>query len=737
MRTRTGMFWAFAGLVALVAGGRGLIADEGQWLPEQLRQLDWGKLRERGLELQPKEIWDGEAGLLSAAVNINGCSASFVSGDGLVLTNHHCGYAAINANSTTERNLLRDGFVAPGFAAELPARGYRVSIVRRIEDVTAQIHDAAEQAGDDPRARWEAVQRKVRELVAEGERQPNTSVIVTDYYQGREWRRIYRTEFQDVRLVYAPPAMVGEYGGDVDNWMWPRHTGDFSFFRAYVAPDGSPAPYHPNNVPYRPERWLEVSQEGVDAGDLVMVMGYPGRTERYLSSTLVAARESFFFPRRLNLYTRLLDAWQRATAASPEDHLKIASRRKSLANRQKNAEGMVWGLHRNQVVARKQAEEKELQAWIQSDPQRSELYGDVFRQLEALDFEEIARQERDFVLTEMVRRSAYLALGSRLLRFAEERGKQDLDRAQGYQQRDLPRLQAVVKGFSRSLVPSVEVETLAILLAEAQKLPDHQRLQGLDLWLQEVQREGESLQQLALRLVLGTRLNQTEFRMQLMQDGHPDVEDSRDPMLALCLSLSADLADMRAFQSRLAGMRMDVGARWIEAQQAWRGGRFYPDANRTLRVSFATVKGYEPRDGVFHTPFTSVEGMVAKHTGTEPFDLPDSVQKAARNRNLGAWTPNGKSSPPVCFLSDADTTGGNSGSPVVDGTGRLVGLNFDRVFENVAGDYGWNPARSRNIAVDLRFILWHLGAVMPAPRLLQEMGVVPALTEAKGTSLKF
>lgn len=703
-----------------------LRADEGQWLPEQLAQLDWTALRQRGLELAPEQIWNGEEGLLSAAVSLDGCSASFVSAEGLIATNHHCGYGAINLNSTPERNLLRDGFTAATLAEELPAPGSRVTIVRRIENVTARVHAAAEAAGADPGARWDAVQRAVRELTAEGEREPATSCLVTSFYEGKEWRRIYRTELRDVRLVYAPPESVGNYGGETDNWMWPRHTADFCFLRAYVAPDGSPAEYAPDNVPYRPEHWLALSSDGVDEGDLVLVLGYPGRTERYLTSAMLAARESFFFPRRFEWYGRYIRDLRAATAGDPAEALKIASRVKTLENRHKNAEGMIWGLHRNGTYERKLAEERAFQDWAAAEPARQAAYGGVLGELTALDLEVIARQERDFVLDELRQQPQLFALALRLARLHLERGKPDLEREQGFQERDLPRLRSDLDNFGKSFAAEADAALFAVILEGASRLPAEQRLRGVDQWLQVFRRGDESFLALARRSLQQCALAGSEGRTQALAAAlQPEwVAAAVDPLGALATLLLPEVEEQKQFRSRVSGRRMEVGARWIRAQEEWRGQRFYPDANGTLRVSVATVRGFAPRDGVIYRPPTTLEGMLAKHTGEPPFELPETLRLAAARIDAAAL--------PLCFLTDADTTGGNSGSPIVDGRGRLVGLNFDRVFENVAGDYGYNPERSRNIGVDLRFILWLMEEVQPAPRLLAEMGAAGASAAGGG-----
>jgi Peptidase S46 len=630
-------------------------ADEGQWLPEQLKGLDWTALKERGLELSAEEIWDGEAGLLSAAVNLNGCSASFVSENGLVVTNHHCGFSAINAASTVEQNYLREGFVSEGFEAEIPSSGMRVSFVTGYDDVTEEMHAAAAAAGDDPAEQYRAVQAKRSQLAREGVGEFSEAIVVP-YFEGRIWRRIHRTVLRDVRLVYAPPRTVGEYGGETDNWMWPRHTGDFSFFRAYVSPDGKPATYSEDNVPYQPSRFLEVSEEGAGEGEFVMIMGYPGRTQRYLSSTAVAIRQEFYYPARLELYSMMIAQLEERAAQSEEMALRLASSIKSLSNVEKNARGMIFGLDRNGVVAKKEEEEAAFQAWADADSALKKKYGDLLARLFELDEAEAERMPKDFVL-DSFRRAQTL---SQAMRMAND------ERADG-------------TGLMLQEDPIRK-----ILFRMAGELPEEHRLPAYDAW----------------------------------------VEKGGGDLAALARSMSPEFRAQREFRDRQAGLRQEVGALWIEAQELWRGQRFYSDANSTLRVSTATVKGYSPRDGVLHTPHTTVSGMLSKHTGEGDFDAPDAIFEAVK-RDPRAL------SIPVCFLADGDTTGGNSGSPVLDGKGRLVGLNFDRVFENVAGDFGWNEARSRNISVDIRYVLWLMRDVWPAPRLLDEMGVSSARTDGE------
>jgi hypothetical protein len=635
-----------------------LAADEGEWLPEQLHKLDFAALEARGLELSATDIWNGEEGLLSSAVQINGCSSSFVSDTGLIVTNHHCGFAAINAASTVENNILRDGFVSANNGEEISAPGYRVSFVRKYEDVTDIMHAAAEGAGADPSARWAAVQAERRRLEKEAQG-PDSSAIVVPYFEGREWRRIWRTVLNDVRLVYAPPRAVGEYGGETDNWMWPRHTGDFSFFRAYVAPDGSPASYSEDNVPYEPKHFLAVSPEGVEEGDFVMILGYPGRTSRYLSSIAVSARESYYYPARYKVFDAVIKAYEEIGTRSEELELAVQSPIKSYANGFKNADGMVWGLARNKVVERKAQEERDFRAWVAADADLTKRFGGVLDSLLALDLEEYERQQHDFVLSQIQFRSGTMRT---LIR--------------GAMSGNAPENLTTEEAMGDFAL--VDERVLEVLFGMADKLSQAERIVGYDQW----------------------------------RENGGDLNSLSDLAVALMPELNAQ----RQFQTAMSGRRLDVGAKWIEAQEMWRGKTFYPDANSTLRVSTATVKGYAPRDGVWHVPHTTVDGLIAKNQGTGDFEVPNEILQAVHADPTLAETT-------VCFLADGDTTGGNSGSPVVDGKGRLVGLNFDRVFENVSGDFGWNAERSRNISVDMQYVLWLMRDIWPSPRLLKEMGV--------------
>jgi len=684
------------------------LPDEGQWLPTQVREMDWAALQQRGMKLTMDEFWHPErGGVLSATVQINGCTASFCSPDGLLVTNHHCGFGAVSQLSSETDNYLRDGYAAASPEAELPAPGMVASVLKRIEDVTAIVHEAQQKAKDDLE-RWSITQQTLARLVRDGERkETNTKCSVASFLEGKEYHLYFRTQIRDVRLVYAPPRAIGEFGGEVDNWEWPRHTGDFMFFRAYVAPDGAVRDHHPENVPFRPEHRLQVSTTGIQPGDLAIVMGYPGSTQRYKSSRAVATREGYVFPMRDSVLTAVIDVLQAAGKTSPAKELAVASRIKSLANVQKNAQGMVFGLRNNATVARKLREEASFRAWLAADAERKERWGSVLDELLAMDEAEASTIEQDTILGFVNMLGDEVPLLAVLMEVcaaseADPEGKVPA------------RLRAAFE--SNELTTDLELiqwPLLRVLLGELAAMSAAQTLAGT-----EFLREPGAID----NLLRTTTLTDANARKELANKGKAGILQGTDPLLVLARGLAAERRQAVQRTRQRQGQMLDVGRRWIAAQEAFRGKSFYPDANSTLRVSIATVKGYSPRDGLVALPQTTVGGLLQKEKGQEPFANPKALLAAAPERSKSRWVDPRLGDVPVCFLIDGDTTGGNSGSPVINGSGQLIGLNFDRVFEAVAGDFGWNADRSRNVVCDIRYVLWVIESVFPCPRLLQELG---------------
>ncbi len=692
-----------------------MLPDEGQWLPTQVRDMDWAALQKRGMKLSKDQFWHPETGgVLSAAVQINGCSASFCSPDGLLVTNHHCGFGAIGDLSTPEKNYLRDGFAAQNLADELPAPGMVASVLKRIEDVTAIVHEEQKKAKNDLE-RWAITQQVLGRLVADGEaKEPNTKCSVASFLEGKEYHLYFRTQIRDVRLVYAPPRAIGEFGGEVDNWEWPRHTGDFTFFRAYVGKDGNVADPSPENVPFRPAHVLKVAKEPIAEGDLAIVMGYPGRTQRYKTSRSVATQEGYVYPARDRVLTAAIEILEAASATGEQKALDLASRIKSLANVQKNARGMIFGLANNRTVAKKLREEADFRTWLADGGERTAAWQTVLDELLALDEAEANTIERDTFVWFLRMLGDGMPLVSGLIDACSAAARDGEGRVPSRLRNALARDEFTADW------DLVQKQLLGVLLRELAGMSQSQRIAGTEFLV--AGDGGEAIDPaLWSQLVDKPAVLDAAARQALLAGGRQAIDTSTDPMVMLCRALAAETDAWRRRAQLRAGQDLDVGRRWIAAQEAFRGKSFYPDANSTLRVSIATVKGYSPRDGLVALPQTTVAGLLQKEKGKEPFANPPALLEAAKTRLSSRWVDQKLGDVPVCFLVDGDTTGGNSGSPVVNGKGELIGLNFDRVFEAVAGDFGWNADRSRNVVCDIRYALWVVESVLPCPRLLQEL----------------
>jgi hypothetical protein len=717
----------FAALLALGPESPGH-ADEGQWMPKQILELPQPKLQELGLRIDPRTLWSPtDGGLMRAAVNLSGCSAGFLSAKGLISTNHHCAYGAIQSNSSVEHDYLKDGFLAATLADELPARGSTAKVLESTEDVSAAIRAIAD-AEPDPARRARAVDLARARMVDDCEQvHPGRHCQVAEFYNGHEYQLLRYLELLDVRLVYAPPSSIGNYGGEIDNWMWPRHTGDFSLLRAYVGPDGKPAPFSESNVPYVPERHFELGPEGVGPGDFVGILGFPGRTERYLPAPEVERQLEQFLPARVALYGEWIEILERMGAADPAVRIKVAAKLRGLQNRHKNAMGMIDGIPRNGLLAKRKAEDEALAAWaadkafgaagddLGGPPKKDEAgkdgYTGVLEGLRRLSEQRRATFARDFVVDNLGNGPNLLPLAIDLVRRARERAKPDLERRGAYQDRGAEKLWSRQEGRLKDYDAGVDQALMAALVRRAEALPAEQRITGLRV--AEIP-----------RVLRSTRLTDPAVVKAAFDAADAEaLRASRDPLLVLAHELADAIEQREEQEDRERGELMLLGPRYFEMLKAVRGGPVYPDANGTLRLSYATVQGYSPRDGLQATPQTVLAGQVAKHTGVEPFDLSAAVREAAPRAAQSYWADPVLGDVPVAFLANGDTTGGNSGSPVIDGRGRFIGLNFDRVWENIAGDYGWAAGRSRNIIVDVRYLLWVLDDVTDAGALLEELGV--------------
>ena len=712
-------------VLAALAAAPAAIAGEGMWVPQQLPQIA-GPLAKAGLKLAPEQLADLTGDPMGAVVALGGCTASFVSPNGLVATNHHCAYGAIQLNSTPENNLIRNGFNAPTTADELSAGpNARVFVLDEITDVTRDAQAVIAAAGADALARTKALEAFEKKLIAECEAEAGFRCRLYSFSGGNSYRLFRNMEIRDVRLAYAPPGSVGKFGGDVDNWMWPRHTGDFAFYRAYVGKDGKPAAYSPDNVPFKPRHWLKFADQPLGEGDFVMVAGYPGSTNRYALAAEFDNAAQWSYPAIAGHFKNQIALVEAAGKLDPQVQVKYASAMAGWNNTSKNYEGQLTGFKRIDAAGQKRAEEAAVLAWLKGQGAKGQAALDAHARLLALLQQSQATRERDLALG-MFNNTAMVGTASELYRLAIERAKPDAERESRYQQRDLPAIEGGLRQMERRYVASMDRQLQAYWLEQYLKLPAAQRVAAIDAWLGG---NDTAAVKRALDRLAGTALGSTEERLKWLSADRAAFEASTDPAIQYAVAVMPTLLQLEQERKTRAGENLAARPVYLQAVADYKNsqGEFvYPDANLSLRITFGNVTGYVPRDGVKYTPFTTLEGVVAKETGADPFDSPPALLDAVAAGRHGGLADARLGSVPVNFLSDLDITGGNSGSPVLDAHGKLVGLAFDGNWESVASNWVFDPAMTRMISVDQRYMRWIMQEVFPAPQLLREIGVAPA-----------
>ena len=700
-------------------------AREGMYTPEQLAAIA-EDLRNAGLELDPRSLTDLTAFPMAAVVSLGGCTASFVSPRGLVVTNHHCARGAVQFHSTPERNHLQTGFLAPSMGAELAAPpGSRVYVTVHVEDVTVQVSGGLDRSLP-PRERYERMQDRRKALVKACESDIGHRCRVRGFFGGLQYKLIKYLEIRDVRLVYAPADAIGRYGGDIDNWRWPRHTGDFAFYRAYVSPDGEPADHSPTNVPYTPRHYLAVSAAGLDDGDFVMALGYPGGTSRYARHVTVENLFEREYPKSVK---RLRERIAVIEAAAPEGsdlRIRYTGQLAGLNNGMKNLEGQLEGARRQHLVQRRAKRDAAVDDWIAADAERGPL-ADAILKYDALAKESADESRRNYWYS-AAKGSRMLGIAGRLYRLAREREKPDAKREPGYQERDLRSFRQGLSRVDRRYHASVDKALWAYALRAYLAQPGDNRVDAFDeaLGLDDVA-DPAALSSALDRYYAETVLEDAQTRLALSHASRTELEAHEDPFLRLALAVyDSDMVREEASKTR-AGLRTRLLPKYMQAIIKWQrslGHAAYPDANGTLRVTYGTVMGGSPMDGLVYEPFTRLDGIVQKDTGHAPFDAPVAQLERIHARDHGAYELASIGSVPVNFLTDLDSTGGNSGSPTLNAKGELVGLLFDGTLESVNSDWDFDPRTTRTIHVDTRYMLWVMEKVDGADWLIEEMRIV-------------
>ncbi len=660
------------------------IADEGIWLPSLISSRI-EDMQSKGFKLSAEDIYSINEASMKDGVMLfgGGCTAEIISDQGLVLTNHHCGYGAIQSHSTVKHDYLTDGFNARTFEEELPNPSLYVRFLVRMEDVTAQV-----EAGIEP-----------KEIAKKASEEGRYRCSVEPLYYANQWFLFVYEQFNDVRLVAAPPSSIGKFGGDTDNWMWPRHTGDFSIFRIYANEDNQPASYSVDNVPYIPKHHFKISTAGVKEGDFTMIYGFPGNTQQYITSEAVEYVERISNPMKIALRTRRLDIISAAQDADKAVRIKYASKHANIANAWKKWDGEAKGLTRLSTVDKKREYEKHFREWAAEHAEYSSLLDSM-----SAAYERSIPQYFNYELcNESVRA---IELGGALARLSYPL--------------DTERLELFYKDYEVSIDRTIAKAMLQELSERMEELPAE---------FTALIAEHGSVDSYVDYIFDNSALTSLEKVTSAVTSKESMATlKSDDPMAKLleifapytATYLGRNLSDMPAISKWYAP--------YLKAlREADPTRSFFPDANLTLRVAYGTVGGYKYRDGEYHRHLTTIDGIIAKdNPEIYDYDIPQSLREIYASGDYGRWAVeiDGRKSVPVCFLANNQTTGGNSGSPIINGKGELVGLNFDRTWISTMSDIAFDPSFCRNISVDIRYVLFVLEEILGAKHLVGEMELV-------------
>ena len=696
-------------------------ADEGMWIPMLLDRFNIDIMQREGFKLTAEDIYSINKASMKDAVMIfgGGCTAELISPDGLLITNHHCGYRSIQRHSTVEHDYLTNGFWAMARDEELPNPGLTVTFLVRMEDVSERILGKVNDEMSEEE-REQIVREESRKIVGEAEKGTIYKAQVKPFYLGNQYFLIVQKVYRDVRLVGAPPSAIGKFGGDTDNWMWPRHTGDFSLFRIYAGTDNEPADYSEKNQPYHPAYYFPISLKGVHPDDFTMVFGYPGSTYEYAPSVHLEMLVKELYPRLIKIRDKKLEIINAAQEADQKVRIQYAAKNASISNSWKRWIGEIRGLDKLDAVAKKKAFEEKFQAWADADPQRKEKYGSLLEEYAKL-YPEYGKYDLwSSCLSEVFVRYGVEAAG--LARyFVSLENLSEQDAPQEEVDRQVEALKKRTETFFRDYDVAVDKQLfLALLKMYEENMPQA-------LWPADMIKWKGKEEKFMKRFYAKTIFADAD-KMKAFLDGFSAAslkKLKKDP----AYQLAAEVGDIyrekiypRLQELELQKKRLD--RLYMAGQLAYhRGEHLYPDANFTLRVTYGKVKGYEPRDAVYYLHLSTLRGVMEKdNPDIYDYHVPEKLKELYRNKDFGRYGEKGRM--PVCFIATNHTTGGNSGSPVVNAEGHLIGVNFDRAWEGVMSDLMYNPAQCRNISLDIRYALFLIDKYAGAGWLLKEMKII-------------
>ena len=696
-------------------------ADEGMWLPSLVSQRI-ADMQEKGFRLSAEDIYSiNQASLKDAVVLFGrGCTGELISPEGLLVTNHHCGYGQIQKHSSVEHDYLKDGFWAMSRAEELPNKGLTVSFLERMEDVTDAVLKGYEPSMSEEQ-RVEIVKNNSKAIIDEAVKEGKglRATVEALYYGNQYFLFLYR-EYADVRLVGAPPSSIGKFGGDTDNWMWPRHTGDFSMFRVYADKDNNPAEYSEDNVPYRPKKYFRISTKGVQEGDFTFIYGFPGRTQEYIHSEGVRYIEETGDPHKIALRTLRLDIMNRHQSQSQKVRIQYSSKNASVSNAWKKWQGEVKGIRKMKTVQTKQEFEKAFSRWAEGGEFDGvvEKIGNIYKELEPFQF------AADYY-TETARTIEMANFAASFYSAIKE------DKENGTLSLDHKKISESLEAFYKDWYLPIDKESFVAVMAEFDSnvpenfKPDYFKAQmkkygSTEAWADAMFSKSVFIDQDKVKFLVKEDMSQkalAKLRKTLKKD--PAAEFALEFAAWYSKDVQPDIKRLNqdlqlAYRDYMRGQMV-----YCRTQRIMKS--FYPDANLTLRVAYGHVKGYSPSDAVYYKPSSTIEGIMQKdNPDIFDYNIPQRLRDIYAAKDYGRWTdPEGNV--PVCFIATNHTTGGNSGSPVINADGDLIGLNFDRVWEGTMSDIVFDPEICRNIALDIRYVLFTIEKIGGASYLFEEM----------------
>lgn len=695
-----------------------LRADEGMWLPFLLRQLNEEAMIKKGLKIPVNDIYSDSQTSLKDAVVIfgGGCTGEVISSSGLVLTNHHCGYGAIQALSSVEKDYLTQGYWAMNQSDELPCSGLTVTFIVSIEEVTdAVLNGVTDQMSEQERDK--AIRSKSDMLIAEKIKNTHYSAFVRPFFNGNRYFLFVTEVFKDIRLAGAPPSSIGNFGGDTDNWMWPRHTGDFSLFRIYAGKDNKPAAYSPDNVPYKPKKHFTISLKGVKEGDFTMVYGFPGRTQQYIPSYAIDLIEQYQNPARISIRDVRLEIMEQGMKISDTVRIKYASKQKGLSNAYKKWKGELLGIRRLQTAEQKRKFENDFNEWAKVSGRQE--YANLTTELKAA----YANAQPLIIAADYYNEAA---MGIELLSFAAGWMKwMDLHLSDtAALRKELDIRKNVSADFYKNYDVRIDQRKFAELLSVYYK---NTRSDLIASYLHSLNKKyAGNFSKMAADIFHHSALCSESKLNALMTKPFKKIHSTlaSDPAYKLASELAAHFKEKvqlpsMSLQEKLNMLNRKYMAAQIEMQPQ---KKFYPDANFTLRIAYGQVQGYDPRDGVTYHYMTTLEGIMEKEDPKDDeFIVPARLKQLYQQKDFGRYAVN--STMPVAFTASNHTTGGNSGSPVLNAYGHLIGTNFDRVWEGTMSDLQFDPERCRNISVDIRYTLFIIEKFAGCRRLIDELTI--------------